>query len=213
MVVGGIKSIGSLVLLTLFVLNLLDQINLKQDVLQRIYKTAPYLISAVFIYYLDIKIILIIIMYILGIITIIDQPLYTDLSGSILFIFIFCIIPTIRVCGWIAITSIISVTIRSLLLNCIASQSIIAILGYFSIYLLFYFIVYLQYIKPLQKKKEIHKNFTDQEKQLIKLLRSGETQKTAGHIMSLSPNGANDMLKKLKKESGCKTTIEFFSSL
>ncbi len=185
-----------------------------------LFYSIPYLLSSVMILIIGWKRSFPYVLLIIAIITTLNTDNTYDLSGA----FFFCIAVSVRKNNTfnvvVANITIILLTLRSIILKDTIPGALTIILGYFALYTLFYFIIYRPQMKQEEEKKKeeeekekLLKNFTDQEKQLIKLLRSGETQKTAGHIMSLPSNGANDMLKKLKKESGCKTTIEFFSSL
>ncbi len=211
---GGLSIVFSSLLFLLFSFNLIQIISSNDySVMEHVFYTAPYLLSSVLIFILGWKKSLSYILLIVAVITTINTSIPYDLSGA----FFFCLAVYMRknnIFNVVVVNvTIILLTLRSMGFNDTIPQTLANILGYFALYALFYFIVYRPCVKPLRDKEKLLKNFTDQEKQLIKLLRSGETQKTAGHIMSLSSNGANDMLKKLKKESGCKTTIEFFSSL
>ncbi len=210
---GSGDLILSSILLLVSLLNLIHGIYIGGELHQYFLFVGPYFISAIMIFICGWKMCISYLLLLIAVLTTYDTELLSDLSGAFFFCISAYMIKKNKYNIFVLILTIILLTLRSMKLEDTIPGTITIILGYFALYALFYFIVYRPCVKPLRDKEKLLNNFTDQEKQLIKLLRSGETQKTAGHIMSLPPNGANDMLKKLKKESGCKTTIEFFSNL
>ncbi|MCP4355927.1 MAG: hypothetical protein GY793_09920 [Proteobacteria bacterium] len=210
---GWVNIILSSVLYLLTTINIITGISYGDGFLYYLAYVIPYLTLGLSITIFGWGKSLPYVLLVVGVITTWNTSMPYDLSGFIFFCLAIYMKKNNAFNIFVLNATIISIVLRSVKINMYPPRVVVLVLGYFVLYALFYFIVYRPCIKPLRDKEKLLKNFTDQEKELIKLLRSGETQKTAGHIMSLPPNGANDMLKKLKKESGCKTTIEFFSSL
>lgn len=83
-------------------------------------------------------------------------------------------------------------------------QAILSIVLYTYLYTSFY----IRFFKSKSLPKIRIKNLTKKEKEIISLMASGYSQKTAGSEMGLDISQANELVKKIRKDTGIDSIYE-----
>ncbi len=202
-----INNIGAVSLLLLFILNLLNQIHLNRNVFERIEYTAPYLVGAILLYFLNWKYIISIVLLAVGTYTLFNTSDPADLSSVLFFCLSHILIRKHLYSVFILVLTIVSLSIRSINLGDSIPQAIIIILGFFALYALFYFIV------TTAKKDSIAinlKTLTKEENTLLRLMAGGMTQIEAGYELGYNKYTTNNIVKRIRKKTKTNSLYTIF---
>lgn len=206
--VGYLRIIFSALLLILASLNLTTNIKGKEDLITILLMSLPFIILSIIMLKVSNDKAIIIACLIAGLYSAFNQNVIGDYSASIFFLFSFHISRN-RKYG----LSLIMLSIFSISINAILSESRIAVvvgllISYTVIYIIYYFFI----LKPIENKHNI--NFStrsEEEKAILKLYAKGysyaEISKTLG--MNVTDVTIRRKIKAVKDDSKAKNDVQF----
>ncbi|MCP4337054.1 MAG: hypothetical protein GY679_04385 [Mycoplasma sp.] len=193
------NKIISLLLFSVFLFNLTNQIIEEKDITSRLIYTVPYLLGAVIAYYNNIKTILSLLLLFIAYRATVGTSDPSSTTGSVFFCLSYLLMRKIKYGIGLCLFTIVLLVYRSTIHNDTIMQAITIMVGYFSIYTVFYIFACI----PMIKKKSKIQTLTEDENQLLTYLAYEDiSQKEAGALMELKPNKANDMLKQVREKLG-----------
>lgn len=176
-----IQKIGAAILFLLFLLNLMNQFKLNEVLSNRLEYTLLYLFLSIFMYFFDFKLSIVIVLFVIGIHNIIDDPNPSSLSGLVFFTLAYFGAKNYK---WMITANIImisSVIHRSTKYNDTIPQAMAIVMAYIGLYFLFYWLVNHTVENPIAKRL---KKLTKQENKLLELMSQGKHQGTAGKMVA-----------------------------
>lgn len=193
---GKIDIICSLSSFMVFMFNLINQIITGKDIFSRLPYTAPFLILSIIFLFYSSQIFRFIIFSIIGFFITISAENISDFSGAILFVFAFNQIKTGRSAIILSLAVLISITIRSIIMDDTISGNLVMLVIYFFVAGIYYFSMY--------QKDEPNRweDLLEDENRLLSLLSFGRSQKEAAEEMDISTAQANNIIKRIRRKTG-----------
>lgn len=190
--VGLISLSISILAFLLFSFNLLDQITKGQDLLQRSYLTIPYLVLSILPYFLNERIMSVILYLGVGIYLTLDPNTNGDISGIIFFMFAISLYKSKYFKISILSLTLITIAIRSTIINQTIFQTFSYMMGVT--------LICISYFKLFLKKSMT--NLNKDEAKILSLMAAGMSQKEAGFTMNLDQSQTNYLIKNIRKNCG-----------
>lgn len=195
---GIINAIISLMSLSIFTYNLLDQITKGQNILSRLHYTLPFLILSIIGLFVNYKVYIEISFLVVAIGLVLTRENMGTITPMIFFVPSYHIIRTQKNLAIIIFFIITSIFLKATIYNASMPNALGLIVSYISILL-----IYTWIFSP--KRLPI---LSDEESKMLELLSKGDSQKTAGAKLGMDKSQANYCVKNIRTKCDCNTIYE-----
>lgn len=203
---GTTKILDGSIFFIVFFYNITDQVLKQQNILARIEYTLPFLVFGIIVFMFGNKYISAGIYYLIACGILLGLPNYSDFSSSIFFIFSFHLINKRWAFVSILITTVILLSLRLTLTQDTIPSTVLMLIIYSYVYLLYYFLIYKKPLKTIDKI-----DISEEEKAIVKLYCNGYTYEQIVITLGLNITGTTvrRKIRKIRDSSGCVNDVQF----